>query len=82
MGAGAPKKKARGRNSQKEDQSPSPSASATKQKKIPNVDWTANGSHLMWLLLTEAEKEENRKVLFGKRSDQVSAHNLAASIFV
>ncbi|PIL25066.1 hypothetical protein GSI_12955 [Ganoderma sinense ZZ0214-1] len=81
MGAGTTKKKTRGQNSKTEDQPSIPTpATATKQK-IPNVDWGANGSHLMWLLITEAEKEENRKVLFGKRSDQVSFLLHGARIF-
>ncbi|KAM5539807.1 hypothetical protein V8D89_006620 [Ganoderma adspersum] len=50
MGAGTTKKKACGHNSQKEDQSPSLSPSTTKQKKILNINWTANGSHLILIL--------------------------------
>ena len=38
---------------------------------LPKIPWTANGSALIWSLLSEIEKTENRKVLFGKKSDEV-----------
>ncbi|TBU42531.1 hypothetical protein BD309DRAFT_844860, partial [Dichomitus squalens] len=39
--------------------------------KFPNIEWSANDSYLLWQVISEAEKEENRKVLFGKKLDQV-----------
>jgi len=33
---------------------------------LPAISWTANENHLTWLLLTEMEKYENYRVLFGK----------------
>ena len=70
-----PKKKTRGSNPQAEEEPSSPNPPAAGKAKIPNIDWSANNSHLIWQILTEAEKEENQKVLFGKRSDQVSVPN-------
>ncbi|KAL1945887.1 hypothetical protein VTO73DRAFT_1889 [Trametes versicolor] len=39
---------------------------------LPKINWTAGNHLLTWQLLAEVEKEENRKVLFGKRGDQNS----------
>jgi hypothetical protein len=33
---------------------------------LPAISWTASENHLTWLLLTEMEKYENYRVLFGK----------------
>src|ERR1700689_3882565 len=33
---------------------------------LPSISWTANDNHLTWSLLTEMEKYENFRVLFGK----------------
>ncbi|KAM5534205.1 hypothetical protein V8D89_012112 [Ganoderma adspersum] len=63
-------------DSDKEDRQPP----APKPPKLKSIDWTANNSHLLWQLLSEAEKEPNCKVLFGKKSDQNSSaeHKTAA----
>jgi hypothetical protein len=41
---------------------------AHKVLNIPPLPWTAERSKLIWTLLTEIEKGENFKVLFGKRT--------------
>ncbi len=38
---------------------------------LPKIPWTANGHAIVWSLISEMEKTENRKVLFGKKSDEV-----------
>jgi hypothetical protein len=41
---------------------------ARKVSNIPPLPWAAEQSKLIWALLTEVEKTENFKVLFGKRT--------------
>ncbi len=38
---------------------------------LPKISWTANRHTIVWSLILEMEKTENRKVLFGKKSDEV-----------
>ncbi|PIL25120.1 hypothetical protein GSI_13009 [Ganoderma sinense ZZ0214-1] len=38
---------------------------------LPKIQWTANQSAITWSLISEMEKTENRKVLFGKKSDEI-----------
>lgn len=38
---------------------------------LPNIAWSVKDGELIWALIAEIEKEENRKVLFGKKGDQV-----------
>ncbi|RDX49664.1 hypothetical protein OH76DRAFT_1556319 [Lentinus brumalis] len=48
-------------------------ASPAKQAPLPKIPWQENNSILIWNLLSECEKEENRKVLFGKKDDENSS---------
>ena len=50
--------------------------------KLPNIEWSANDGYLLWQLLFEIEKEDNRKVLFGKKSDQVCILLLLPDIYL
>ena len=34
---------------------------------IPDINWAANQSSLIWSLLAEIEKAENYRVLYGKK---------------
>ncbi|KIM72266.1 hypothetical protein PILCRDRAFT_743132 [Piloderma croceum F 1598] len=34
---------------------------------LPSISWNADDSALLWKLLSEMEKRENAKVLFGKK---------------
>ena len=34
---------------------------------LPSINWTADDSALLWSLISEMEKKENTKVLFGKK---------------
>lgn len=47
---------------------------------LPDVPWAANHETLTWALLTELEKPENNRVLFGKTSkkENTSGDNKAA----
>ncbi|KAI1791040.1 hypothetical protein LXA43DRAFT_889863 [Ganoderma leucocontextum] len=40
---------------------------------LPKIPWTANHSAIIWSLVSEMERTENRKVLFGKKSDENSS---------
>lgn len=42
---------------------------------LPDINWSADDGVLVHALLTEAEKDENRKVLFGKGPDEVCPSN-------
>ncbi|KAI0687306.1 hypothetical protein C8Q76DRAFT_635374 [Earliella scabrosa] len=48
--------------------------------KVPPVPWTANDFFLLWRLLDECEKEENRKVLFGKQGNENSSSEHKISV--
>jgi hypothetical protein len=39
---------------------------ATKSR-IPDINWSANKSSLIWALLAQIEKDENYQVLYGKK---------------
>ena len=39
---------------------------ATKSR-IPDINWSANKSSLIWALLAQIEKDENYRVLYGKK---------------
>ena len=44
---------------------------------LPKIPWTANQHAITWSLISEMEKTENRKVLFGKRTDEVRVEFLS-----
>jgi hypothetical protein len=52
----------------KDKDGPTAPKKARKVSNIPPLPWTAERSKLVWTLLTEVEKAENFKVLFGKRT--------------
>jgi hypothetical protein len=44
-----------------------PASKARKQSNLPDFPWTADKNKLVWDLITEMEKPDNSKVLFGKK---------------
>jgi len=57
-----------GKRKAKDGEGPAAPKKARKVSNIPPLPWTAERSKLIWTLLTEVEKGENFKVLFGKRT--------------
>ncbi|KAJ7231220.1 hypothetical protein C8J57DRAFT_1533837 [Mycena rebaudengoi] len=45
-----------------------PNKSRTKKSNLPAIPWQADNNKLIWALLTEIEKPENSKILFGMKA--------------
>ncbi|KAH9971582.1 hypothetical protein BGW80DRAFT_1460533 [Lactifluus volemus] len=46
---------------------PRTAADKVTKPRIPDINWSANKSSLIWALLVEIEKDENYRVLYGKK---------------
>ena len=45
-----------------------PAVSKSRSKSsLPSINWNADDSALLWSLISEMEKKDNSKVLFGKK---------------
>ena len=56
-----------------DDPNPAELTGGRKNSVLPDIMWAATDHELVWKLLTEVEKPENHKVLFGKKRSEVSS---------
>lgn len=50
-------------------------------ERYPPIQWQSGDSHLIWLLLTEAERDENRIIVFGKRAGESSSADKKNTVY-